>query len=107
MWTPLKNVTQKVKRYLVTYRMDPKTVNFDRSSIYYSWTFDPKKCVFDRSRVARRKYVFAKLTDSLIPTDRGCLHSATPKSRDGRFYTVTKLVQNPSSPPDVLTDARF
>ena len=53
--------------------------------------FWSKKCFFDRSRVANCKYVFAKPTDSLISTDRRCLHSATQKSCHGHFYTVTKV----------------
>ena len=64
-----------------------------------------KKCVFDRSRVADRRYVFAKLTDRLISADHGCLDCATQKSCPGHFYTVTKL-RNPSpssAPRDLRT----
>ena len=43
--------------------MDPKITLFERSSIYQSRICYPKKSFFDRSRVARRRYVFAKLTD--------------------------------------------
>ena len=50
----------------------------------------PKKCVFDRSRVARRRYVFAKLTDPLISTDRGCLDCATQKVCTGLLLQVAK-----------------
>ena len=57
----------------------PKSLFFERASIYQSGTFDPKKCVFDSSLAARRRYVFAKLTDPLISTDRGCLDYATQK----------------------------
>ena len=53
--------------------------------------FDLKKCVFDRSCVADRRYVFAKLTDPLILADHGCLDCGTQKSCTGHFYTVTKL----------------
>ena len=57
----------------------PKSSIFDRSSIYQSWTFDPKKCVFDRFLGERRRYVFAKLTDPVISTGHGCLDCATQK----------------------------
>ncbi len=81
-WTKNENTT--------TIRIQKSSV-FERSAIYQSWTFWLKKCVFDRSRVADRRYVFAKLTDPLISTDRGCLDCATQKSCPGHFYTVTKL----------------
>ena len=81
-WTKNENTT--------TIRIQKSSV-FERSAIYQSWTFWLKKCVFDRSRVADRRYVFAKLTDPLISTDRGCLDCATQKSCTGHFYTVTKL----------------
>ena len=66
----------------------PKSSIFDRSSIYQSWTFDPKKCVFDRSRVAQRRYVFAKLTGPLISTDRGCLDYASDKPAENLSVAV-------------------
>ena len=79
--------------------MDPQITLFERSSIYQSWTFDPKKCVFDRSLAARRRYVFAKLTDPLISTVRGCLDYATPKMCTGCCCTVAKRPKiRPSSP---------
>ena len=70
--------------------MDPKFTIFESSSIYQSWTFDPKKCVFDRFLGERRRYVFAKVTDPVISTDRGCLDCATQKVCHRRCCTVAK-----------------
>ena len=70
--------------------MDPKIALFESSSIYQSWTFDPKKCVFDKFLGERRRYVFAKLTGPVISTDRGCLDCATQKVCPRRCCTVAK-----------------
>ena len=86
----------------------PKSSIFDRSSIYQSWTFDPKKCVFDRFLGERRRYVFAKLTDPVISTDRGCLDCATQKVCHRRCCTVAKRPKIcPSSSADARTDITF
>ena len=90
MWTKNENTT--------TIRIQKSSV-LERSSIYQSWTCWLKKCVFDRSRVADRRYVFAKLTDPLISTDRGCLDCATQKVCPRRFYTVAKRPKICSSSP--------